>query len=216
MSPSAPEILGFTGDHVCQLTGLSKAQLRYWDQTEFFSPTYVPGQRYYNRIYSFRDLVGLRVIAILRNERTVPLQELRKVGSFLKQVSDTPWSSLRLYLQGRQVYFADRSSGRAIVAAPGEQVGLELSLEPIAADVRTAAERLRERDKHELGKIERKPYVLHGAWCLAGTRIPTATIDRLHQAGYTSHQIIGEYPSLTQRDVTAAIEFERDRQKRAA
>ena len=33
-----PELLAFTAEHVCQLTGLSARQLRYWDATEFFSP----------------------------------------------------------------------------------------------------------------------------------------------------------------------------------
>lgn len=32
-------IVAFTSDHVRRLTGLSKRQLGYWDETDFFSPT---------------------------------------------------------------------------------------------------------------------------------------------------------------------------------
>src|SRR5438105_15922023 len=101
------EIVAFTAEHVCRLTGLSRRQLRYWDTTGFFSPTDVPstGGRIFARIYSFRDVVGLRAIAILRNSHHVPLQELRRVGAWLKQHHDSPWSGLRLGLSNRKVAF---------------------------------------------------------------------------------------------------------------
>jgi hypothetical protein len=31
----------FSAEQVCRLTGLSARQLRYWDLTGFFSPTYL-------------------------------------------------------------------------------------------------------------------------------------------------------------------------------
>ena len=33
-------IAAFSEEHVSRLTGLSKTQLRYWDQTGFFTPSY--------------------------------------------------------------------------------------------------------------------------------------------------------------------------------
>lgn len=81
------EIAAFTAEHVCRLSGLSSRQLGYWDDTEFFSPTVLDGfrRRAFGRIYSFRDVVGLRTIAILRNVHRIPLQELRRVGAWLKE-----------------------------------------------------------------------------------------------------------------------------------
>src|SRR5947209_8547317 len=90
------ELLAFTTEHVCRLTGLSVGQVRYWDKTEFFSPTLVDGvRRAFSRIYSFRDVVGLRTIAMLRNKHHVPLQQLRRIGEWLHRHHETPWSSLR-------------------------------------------------------------------------------------------------------------------------
>lgn len=86
------ELAAFTAEHVCRLTGLSSRQLRYWDRTDFFSPTLLDDhrRRAFGRIYSFRDVVGLGTTSILRNIHRVPLQELRRVGAWLKERHDAP------------------------------------------------------------------------------------------------------------------------------
>lgn len=93
----------------------------------------------------------------------------------------------------------------------GQEV-LPIALEPIASEMRTAADRLRERQRDQIGQIVRNRYVVHNAWVVAGTRIPTEAIWNFHTAGYTTADIIGEYPRLTPEDVRAAIAFENDRQ----
>lgn len=214
--PIVAEIVAFTTEHVCRLTGLSTRQVRYWDDTEFFSPTLVDGyrKRAFGRLYSFRDVVGLRTIAILRKK--VPLQELRRVGEWLRQHHQTPWSSLRLALAGRKVVFFDPLTGAPIEARGKGQIVFNVGLEPIANEMRQAAERLREREPGEIGQIVRNRYVVHNAWTVAGTRIPAQAIWNFHKAGYDTAAILKEYPRLTAEDVKAAIEFEAGRQRKAA
>ena len=209
-----PDLAAFTAEHVCRLTGLSARQLRYWDQTEFFSPTLVDDhqRRAFGRIYSFRDVVGLRTIAVLRNGYGVPLQELRRVGAWLRTEHDTPWSSLRFALLGRRVLFHDPTTGAAVEPRGAGQQVLDFALEPIANEMRGAAARLRERRRDEIGQLSRNRYVVHNAWVVAGTRIPTTAIWNYHAAGYSSKAIIAEFPRLTHADVRAAIEFEKQRQ----
>ncbi len=211
------ELLAFTADHVCRLTGLSARQLRYWDDTEFFSPTLLDDhrKRAFGRIYSFRDVVGLRTIAILRKQHKVPLQELRHVGAWLHREHDTPWASLRFALKGRTVVFMDPSSGAAIEPTGEGQSVLPIALEPIANEMSKAAARLRERRSDELGKIVRDRYVVHNAWVVDGTRIPTEAIWNFHQAGYDTDAIIREYPRLQAEDIRAAIDFEAPRHRAA-
>ncbi|HKZ74207.1 MAG TPA: DUF433 domain-containing protein [Steroidobacteraceae bacterium] len=209
----APEILAFTADHVCRLTGLSARQLRYWDATDFFSPTLLDDypRRAFGRIYSFRDVVGLRAISILRKQHKIPLQELRRVGEWLHRHHETPWSSLRLALSGRRIVFADPSTG-AYVEPRGEgQTVIPISLEPIANDMRQRADQLRTRHESQIGRVVRNRYVVHNAWVVAGTRIPTRAIWNFHDAGFDEAAIIREYPRLTPDDVRAAVEFERRR-----
>lgn len=212
------DLVAFTAEHVCRLTGLSARQVRYWDDTEFFSPTVVDGfgKRAFGRIYSFRDLVGLRTIAILRKQYKTPLQELRRVGEWLRAQHQTPWSSLRFALAGRKVVFFDPSTGVAVEPRGAGQEVLDIALEPIANEMRQAAERLRERGKNQIGRIVRNRYVVHNAWVLAGTRIPTQAIWNFYRAGYKMLAILKEYPRLTAKDVQAAIEFEANRARKAA
>jgi uncharacterized protein (DUF433 family) len=210
------ELVAFTTEHVCRLTGLSTRQVRYWDKTEFFSPAVVEGyRRAFSRIYSFRDVVGLRTIAILRNEHSVPLQELRRVGEWLKREHETPWSSLRFGLSGRRAIFFDPATGVATEPRGHGQTVLAIALEPIAHEMRTAASRLTERKADEYGRIIRNRHVVHNAWSVAGTRIPTEAIWNFHQAGYDANAIIKEYPRLTPKDVRAAIKFEAKQRKAA-
>ena len=216
---SAMEILAFSADHVRRLTGLSSTQLRYWDDTEFFAPEYADGARAFGRVYSFRDVVGLRTIAVLRNERRISLQELRKVGATLRQHAQTPWSSLSLYVVGKGIFFRDPGSGAVLTASKGRQRAFEMDLESVARDVERDASALRQRRTDELGKIAKNRYVMHNAPVVAGTRIPTAAVWNLSAAGYTTAQIIAEYPRLTAADVVEALSFEkrlRDRRKRAS
>jgi DNA-binding transcriptional MerR regulator len=207
------EIAAFTSDHVCRLTGLSLRQLRYWDKTGFFSPTLLDerSRRAFNRIYSFRDVVGLRTISVLRNTHELPLQELRRVGSWLAERHETPWSSLSFALHGKKVVFIDPDHGVAVEPRGAGQEVVSIALKPIEEDMREAAGRLRDRTPDQIGQLTRNRYVVHNAWVVAGTRIPTTAIWNFHEAGYSSSEIIREYPRLKEPDVKAAIEFEHAR-----
>jgi uncharacterized protein (DUF433 family) len=77
--------------------------------------------------------------------------------------------------------------------------------------MRRAAARLRERSPEQIGHVSRNRYIVHNAWVVAGTRIPTTAIWNFHEAGYTAKQIIAEYPRLTSKDIRAAIDFEKRR-----
>lgn len=198
-----------------RLTGLSLRQIRYWDDTGFFSPTIVDGyrRRAFGRIYSFRDLVGLRTIAMLRKK--VPLQELRRVGGWLRQHHETPWSSLKFAIAGRRAIFFDPATGVPTEARGKGQALLNIALEPIAHEMRQASDQLRERQPEQIGRVVRNRYVVHNAWTLAGTRITTEAVWNFHEAGYDTAAILAEYPRLTDKDVQSALEWEAKQRKAA-
>jgi uncharacterized protein (DUF433 family) len=198
--PTSVERLAFGVDQVRSLTGLTRRQLQYWDETGFFSPEFAGG----DRVYSFRDLVGLRTIAKLRE--TVPLQDLRKVGEWLKREHETPWASLRFFRSGRTVHFRDPKTGDVIAANPEDQ-RVCIELEEIANEVRELIAARRRRSLSKEGKVERKHRVVRSRPVLAGTRIPVDAIWNFHEAGYSTEQILEEYPTLTANDVVAAIEY---------
>lgn len=208
-------LLAFTADQAACLTGLSNRQLRYWAVTGFFKPSFMDErQRPYGRIYSFRDVVGLRTLAMLRREHNIPLQELRKVGSWLDQHYDAPWAELRFYVAGRRVFFSDPELGVRRHGSRPQQTVIPVEMEAVAAAAEADALKLRERSRDEIGAIVRHRYTSHNAPVLAGTRIRTEAIWNFHQAGYTTDEIMREYPRLTPTDIERALAFER--QQRAA
>ncbi|MBI5133401.1 MAG: DUF433 domain-containing protein [Thaumarchaeota archaeon] len=58
-----------------------------------------------------------------------------------------------------------------------------------------------------LDRIEINPNILAGKPVIKGTRIAVYLILELLSAGYDFRKIINSYPSLTERDIRAAIEY---------
>ncbi len=79
----------FTAQQASRLTGCTAHQLRYWDRVGLVQPTIQstggrPGRR---RLYSFRDLVALRVVkSLLDNGMSV--QRVRRAWDYLRRTAD--------------------------------------------------------------------------------------------------------------------------------
>lgn len=205
-------IVAFTPDQACRVSGLTRRQLAYWDKTGFFHPRMTTERARFSRMYSYRDVVGLRAIATLRDK--VPLQQLRRVGQWLYDRHEEPWSRLRFQVFGREVVFEDESGIPRVAGT--DQVVLSILMTDVEQDASRAARQLLEREPDQIGNIVRARNVQHNAWVLDGTRIPTSAILDFHEAGYTTKQILQEYPRLTQRDVESALSFEASRAQRAS
>ncbi len=208
--PEAGNIVrAFNEEHVARLTGLSRGQLRAWDRRGFFKPDYADEDRHsaYSRVYSFRDVVGLRTIAVLMKDYKVSLRELRKVADELMRRGYDHWADTKLYVVKRQVHFR-RPGTRDVEGVWDGQLAM-LPIIDVINDVEARVADLQKRPKSQFGQIERHKHVVRNAPVIAGTRIPTASIRRFHEAGYTLDQILAEYPSLTRKDVEAALAHEK-------
>lgn len=210
-------LLAFTLEHASRATGVSERRIRYWDRKDILSPSLLDDERggAYGRIYSFRDLVGLRTIGALRDQFGVSLQAIRDVSERLRRHSDAPWSQLRFFLDGHHLFFKDPETQLLLSALqPGQLALVEtLNLEHVALDTQHRASRLVLRAPEQFGHIEQNRYVAGNRPVVAGTRIPTAAIWEFHQAGYDEAGIMQEYPRLASIDVQKAIEFERNRRE---
>lgn len=210
-------IRAFSADHVVRLTGLTKRQLSEWDKTAFFKPQYAHENRRspYSRIYSFRDVVGLRVVCVLRKQYDVSMQHLRKVAERLSNEDYAFWGREIFYVLNHEVYFHEPGTRQVRSIVMG-QYAATFPLEPVIGEMRHAVAKLRERAADKIGKIERHRLVMHNAPVIAGTRIPTGAIRRFKEAGYSIDGIMKEYPSLTKADIEAAIAYEDKKGERAA
>ena len=201
----------FSEDQVQRLTGISKRQLRYWDRTGFFTPSLAEENRRiaFSRIYSFTDVVSLRVLNILRNQYGVSLQHLRRAAEDLPQMSEEKWGSTELFVLNRRVVFVEPETTkyREIVS---KQYVIGIPLREIVSDTKRDIKVLRERDKGTAGTIVRSRNICHNAWVMAGTRIRVDSIKEFDKEGYTVRQIQKEYPTLTEADIEAALRHEGD------
>lgn len=202
-------IMAFTEDQVERLTGVSVHQLRHWDRTAFFAPSlgHGDGRQAYSRLYSFRDLVCLKILNALRNEAKVPLSHLRGVKEKLAHLGDDMWSKTVLYVLNRSVVFDNPQTQGKEEVVSGQGV-LQIPLKVITGDMKTAVEKLNRRDRASVGKIESKRGIANSRPVIAGTRIPVDSIKAFAEAGYTADEIRREYPTLTAEDVAAALRHE--------
>jgi uncharacterized protein (DUF433 family) len=197
----------FSEDHVERLTGLSAGQLRYWDRTGFFAPTYADEDRRtpYSRIYSFRDVVALRTLGLLRNDYKVSLQHLRDVAQSLNHLRETLWTKTTLYVVKKRVHVVTKKGERPIDPVTGQYALDAIELRAVMADVTHESATLRARPSADIGRITRHKFIARNAAVVAGTRIPARAIKNFHESGYTVDAIIAEYPDLTRADVAAAL-----------
>lgn len=206
MTQVSSVVSAFTEDHVRRLTGITVGQLRYWDRTGFFVPSLAYHERRaaYSRLYSFRDLVCLKIVHALRNEANVSLPHLREVKEKLAHLGDDLWSKTTLYVLKKRVVFFNPETDRKEEVVSGQGV-LQIPLKVVSGDMEQAVNSMWKRDKASIGQIERHRNVARNQIVIAGTRIPVRSIKAFADAGYTIEQIKKEYPTLTDQDIEAAI-----------
>jgi DNA-binding transcriptional MerR regulator len=95
---------GYRVPEVCKVVGISYRQLDYWARTELVTPSVRDaGGSGTQRLYSFQDLVQLRVIKKLL-DAGVSLQRIRKAVIFLREHMGTQPTGITLMSDGASVY----------------------------------------------------------------------------------------------------------------
>lgn len=195
-------VRAFSADKVRRLTGLTERRLQYWDERDFLSPSVSHRNgRGRRRLYSFRDLISLRVATELRNQG-VSLQEIRRAVAHLRSLDYAhPLAELRFVQVNGRLYFQEAGTTRA--GRRPEQVIATYAV-PFRAIVHRLERDIAKLDRRPFGQIERRRGVLGSKPVIAGTRIPVGSIQRLSRAGASINGIRRLYPDLTGKDIRAA------------
>jgi uncharacterized protein (DUF433 family) len=205
----------YSAEQACRLANISEYQLRHWDNKRIFRPEYVSkGRGPFNRLYSFRDIVGLRTLNALRSRYGISVSKLREFGEWLHGRYESPWASIRFYISGNALYCIDPVDGSTIcLSRPTGQrpLGSMIAMKAVISSVSQALKAMRTRKRSDLGKLTRNRYVASNACLIAGTRVRTSVMWDYQQAGYSIDAILTEFPRLTPRDVACAIDYERQR-----
>ena len=188
-----------------RLSGVSKNQLRLWDRTGLLPASFARKNRRqpYSRIYSFRDLVSLRVLNVLRNEFRVSSQHLHEVAKNLSEFGDEKWTATTLYVLGKRVVFDDPSTNerREVV---GKQRVFDIPLRAAISGTRQAILNDNARTESELGHVIKQKFVLNNQAVFEGTRVPVSAVLAYVTRGYADEEILKEFPDLTSADLLEA------------
>lgn len=195
----------FSEEHASRLSGVSLHQLRHWDTIGFLQPSLSAEDRReaYSRVYSFRDIVSLRVLNDLRNDKGISLQHLRTVANKLSHLGEERWTKTVLYVLGKRVVFDNPRTNLREEVVSGQRV-LDIPLRIAISDTRRAIHDLNNRGQGDFGTVVRGRFLQQNEPVFSKTRIPVAAIQRFLAAGYSVEKILCEYPELTTSDVEAA------------
>lgn len=113
---------GFRGPQACRIVGISYRQLDYWARTGLVRPGVREAKGSgTQRMYSFRDLVHLRVIRNLL-DAGVSLPKIRTAIRFISENLNTPLEKVTLLSDGNRIFAAESDREIVDVLARGQGV----------------------------------------------------------------------------------------------
>lgn len=189
-------------DRAARIADLSRRQVDYWSRTGVVRPTIDARiTKRPIRLYEFADLMSLMVAAELK-QRGLSLQHVRTIVERLRRAGyDSPLSQLIYATHGKRLYFQHPDGGWEGDVLPGQGVIRQvLDLEPMRNRIRAAGQ----RDRAQVGKVERRKGTLGYKPVFAGTRVPVDTVCRYIDAGKSTEEIIDAFPVLERADIDAA------------
>src|SRR5207245_6135366 len=132
------QVEGFTVLQACRFTGCTTHQLRYWDQIGLVRPSIQqtggrPGVR---RLYSFRDLVALKVVRSLL-DGGMSLQRVRRAYKYLREKAgmEEHLAELKLITDGESILRLANDAGEKLDALHQGGVALFLAAQQVSANL---------------------------------------------------------------------------------
>ncbi len=151
---------GFTAQQATRLTGCTPHQLRYWDKVALVEPSLQqtggrPGRR---RLYSFRDLIALRVVKSLL-DNGMSIQRVRRAWDYLRRTGDmeTHLAEIRLVTDGETIFAVATDEDEVLDALRQGQLAFFVAINDITQTVEDDVSRFeldRERFLEMLRRVE--------------------------------------------------------------
>lgn len=129
---------GFTAQQASKLTNCTPHQLRYWDRVNLVQPSIqqTGGRPGVKRLYSFRDLVALRVVrSLLDNGMSV--QRVRRAWDYLRRHGDIDMhlSDVKLVTDGVSIFRVAHDDDELLDALREGQLAFFVALDEITRSV---------------------------------------------------------------------------------
>jgi DNA-binding transcriptional MerR regulator len=207
MSPVTKIPRVYTDEQAARLAHISMTQIRYWDGTGFFVPSlaYEDRRAAYSRLYTFDDVVALRVLGELRNVYDVSLQHLRKVRDKFA-LPQGAWANEEIFVNKKRVYFKNER-GNFVNSETDEETLPNIPIPRVISEIQQDARTMGIRPKNAVGKKVQTAPIARKAEVFEGTRIPIDTVKEYFSAGLGKDEILADYPTLAEQDIEAAVRW---------
>ena len=148
----------FTSKQARYLTGCTSHQLRYWDKVKLVSPSIQSsnGKPGVPKLYSFRDIVSLRVVKTLL-ENGMSIQRVRRAWKYLSKNGNliSELSEIKLVSDGETIYSVEED--QVFDALKSRQLAFFETIDDIAKEVKEDVSKFeldKERFLNLLTKVE--------------------------------------------------------------
>lgn len=128
----------FTAEQACRLSNCTHHQLRYWDRVGLVKPSIQgsggrPGVR---RLYSFRDLVALRVVRSLL-DNGMSLQRVRRAWDYLRREGEMEdhLADVKLVTDGQSIFAVSSNDDELLDALRQGQLAFFVAIDEITREV---------------------------------------------------------------------------------
>ncbi len=157
--------MNFNTKTIHKITGLTVRRIDYWDRTHFIKPSVSEASGHGSvRLYSFTDLVQMRVAKTLLDEG-ISLQKIRKAITYLKKnMPDVkkPLSQLKFVTDGSTLFVITRDEKRIIDVLRKGQFVFSIALGNLIEELKGKVIDMEAERKYEVAVKGRKyPVVLH-------------------------------------------------------
>jgi DNA-binding transcriptional MerR regulator len=152
-----PGAEGYRVPDVCKIVGISYRQLDYWARTALVNPSVRPaGGSGTQRLYSFQDLVQLRVIKQLL-DTGISLQKIRQAVGYLREHMKRQPAGTTLLSDGNRIYSLESPEEIIDLLQRGQGV-FAIALDKVWDDLEGAVSRRREPARRKTAATrEREP-----------------------------------------------------------
>ncbi|HWC11653.1 MAG TPA: MerR family transcriptional regulator [Acidimicrobiales bacterium] len=135
---------GYRGPQVCSIVGITYRQLDYWARTDLIRPSIADARGSgTQRLYSYRDLVELKVIKSFL-DAGMALQKARRAIEYLRDNLGEDIASASLVLNGADSVLLARDSGELVdLVRRGQGVLSVVPLDGVKAELDAAITELR-------------------------------------------------------------------------
>jgi uncharacterized protein (DUF433 family)/DNA-binding transcriptional MerR regulator len=192
------------------LTGASKRQLGYWRRpTAADAPLLIPATKRDGRyLYSWADIVALRSIVYLRQEKSLP--KIRRAVGTLRALEAEEWEHLASYklVRTQQTIVVVTPNGQILDVehSPGNILS-EVLMGDVLGPFQRKDGRLVPDLRRPLPYLTVNPRVLGGYPVIRGSRVPFHVVAALADDGVDASGVTEIYPSVDERGIPDARTF---------